>query len=216
MSDVTVGLDPALNSIGVAILVDGELVDCFRFRPPAKLRGVKATKLEIGDRVREVGRLLVEAIGHRDIQCDPNDGRAGSKLWLCPSNEGPCDLWIASLVYEWPQIYGVGVSRVDPNDLPPLAGIGAHVAARTCAAAVVRSPMPREWTGGTSKNVDGSAKDSSRWRRLERILTPREIALVPDEHDVIDAIGLALHDTPRALATPRQKFPGASPRRSSG
>lgn len=186
---IVVGIDPALNSPGFAILVNGRLKTCSSVKVPGTYR-----RMPIGDRIQAVAALIADRI--RDAV-----GMRGNDL-----------LSNASLVYECPQIYGVGRSKADPNDLIALAEVGAAVAARLRPTSVLR-PTPRDWTAGTSKNTD-EPFNSSRWRRLSMILTAEESAMVPEQHDAIDALGLALHGTDRALAKPRRVYPGASPRRS--
>ncbi len=188
--NTVVGLDPAINSPGVAVLRDGKLVAAWNVKTAASMK-----RLPMGERIQAVaGQIVLEL-------------RAYWRSHICFL--GPGD--VGTYVYECPQIYGVGVSKVDPNNLIMLAEVGAAVAAKLEPAKILR-PTPREWTAGTSKNTDDPF-DSSRWRRIAALLTPEEVALVPEQHDAIDGAGLALHATDRALALPRRVFPGASPRR---
>lgn len=196
----TVGLDPAINSPGLGVVRDGVLVGAWNVKIPAAFK-----RLPMGERIQAVAERIVYELRSRPYNKEHEvvgaleDGDA--------------------IVYECPQIYGVGVSKVDPNNLIMLAEVGAAVtrelmtSASTNAKIRVLRPLPREWTGGTSKNPDAPF-DSSRWRRIKMLITPAEAAIVPEQHDAIDGVGLALHDTPRALALPRRVYPGASPPRS--
>lgn len=121
-----------------------------------------------------------------------------------------------TLVYEKPQIYGVGKSEVDPNDLIGLVGIGSAfagilamgMAAQDVALEVV-TPEPDEWTMGTKKNTEGDPFDCTRARAIFSRLSPEEAELVPASHDALDAVGLGLFATGRFR--PRRVFPGAVP-----
>ncbi len=186
-----IGLDPALNSCGLAIVRDGELVAAVRMISDAKL-----IRLPIGARCDEVAARLVHWLNGAWVHVDRD----------------------VTLVYEWPQIYSVGKSKGDPNDLLALAAIGAAVARALPATLGCRinilTPTPREWQGGTSKSIKGDPWISTRGYKLKARLTPAEIERIPNSHDAIDAVGLALHATDRALAIQRRVYPGASPRRT--
>ncbi len=104
------------------------------------------------------------------------------------------------IVYEKPQIYTAVKSKGDPNDLIPLAAIGAIFACRMlqvdppCIGGPARilTPTPAEWIGQCPKATKGSAFESPRAKRILSRLDAEEMALVPDQHDAIDAIGLGL------------------------
>lgn len=179
---VSLGLDPAYGKNkrpGVAVAVDGRLTAVSSIRVPGRV----AEEHDLGARVNVIADLVVAWFVDKYTILRG----AGDTL---------------ELVYEWPQIYGVGTSRVDPNDLPPLAALGAAVARDLRPTSIV-TPKPREWQGGTSKNLD-EPKNSSRYKRIAAIITPAELELIPDDHDAIDAACLALHVTPSALALPRR------------
>lgn len=97
---------------------------------------------------------------------------------------------ITSFIFEKPQIYTAFKSKGDPNDLIGLAGIGAALAGMLGVS--VLSPTPAEWIGQLPKSTRGSALDSPRSQRIVSRLSPAELALVPDQHDAIDAVGLGL------------------------
>lgn len=182
-SELSLGLDPAYGKgkhPGVAVALDGRLLLAQGIKVPGKV-----TELELGARVDAIAELVVNWF--RLYALPRIDRHAGDTL---------------TLVYEWPQIYGVGVSRVDPNDLPPLAALGAAVA-RDLRPNRIVTPLPREWQGGTSKNLK-EPRDSSRYKRIAAIIPASELIVIPDDHDAIDAACLALHVTPSALALPRR------------
>ncbi len=87
---------------------------------------------------------------------------------------GPIDV----LVYEWPQVYrearqryrnkSGGVSKRDPNDLLPLAGINLAVALAVMAP--VRAYAPRAWKG------TGDGDECT--RRVRERLTPEEFSRI--------------------------------------
>lgn len=195
LGDITLGLDPAYGirkHPGVAVLRDGVLIAAAALELPWKYY----RDLDLGARVDAIAISTVAwfrnfvPVAHPFFQGSDKPNRL-------------------TLVWEWPQVYGVGKSRVDPNDLPPLAALGSAVT-RDLRPDVIITPKPREWQAGTSKNTEGPAWDCSRGSKLRARLTPEELALIPDSHDAIDAVCLALHATPRALAIPRRVFPGAT------
>lgn len=115
-----------------------------------------------------------------------------------------------------------GGSKGDPNQLVGIAGVAANLTGMlsTYYYIDVASPTPAEWIGQlpkvcpvckgrkTAKRTDGkkgrgskivicAACDSSAWgtprgRRIRSRLTPAELALVPDQNDAIDAVGIGL------------------------
>ncbi len=97
---------------------------------------------------------------------------------------------VTTLVYERPQIYRAAKSKGDPNDLIGLAGVGAALSG--LLGVNVLSPSPAEWIGQLPKSTKGSAFASPRAQRIVSRLSPEERALVPDQHDAIDSVGLGL------------------------
>lgn len=95
------------------------------------------------------------------------------------------------LVTEWPQIYTADKSKGDPNQLVPLAGIGACLSGLYLHARTI-SPRPREWTGNIKKNEDGDPWDSPRGQRVWSRLSVVERGRVVPSHDAVDAVGLGL------------------------
>jgi len=176
------GLDPSLSSSGVALFYNGVLLAAARItcRTAITDHNIGVRCLAMADRIRD---------------------------W-CPGAD--------RIVWEWPQIYGVGKSKSDPNKLLGLVAIGTAVAARFQAARYaqgremsITTPTPREWTGGLPKSTKpGEALTSQRGRRVLSKLSEEERLLVPDQHDVVDAVGLGLWALDRF--EPVRVFPGAT------
>lgn len=106
----------------------------------------------------------------------------------------------AILACEWPQIYTASKSKGDPNDLIAMAALNGALAAVMQIAAImrrgsfeVRSFLPAEWIGQVPKATRGKASASPRAMRIHSRLSPAELAIVPDQHDAIDAVGIGLH-----------------------
>jgi hypothetical protein len=119
-----------------------------------------------------------------------------------------------SLMFERPQFYGVGKSKVDPNKLAGLIGVSANVSGLLAMAmgAVdvgleVVTAEPDEWTMGTSKTDAEDPFETSRGRAVMSRLFETEAGLVPASHDAIDAVGLGLFALGRFA--PRRVYPGA-------
>ncbi len=195
---IILGVDPALNSPGVGVFRDDRLIAA------ASIKIAKtAAELEPAERVRFVARAIVQWFADFAV--------------TLPERVRPF-----TLVYERMQIYGVAASEGDPNDLVPLAEVAGHVTGKLDPDRVI-CVTPRVWSAGTSKRIKvgnrrklpKSIWEASRGRRVKLILTPEELALIPDQHDALDGVCLAMHATPRALATPRRVYPGASPPRTA-
>ena len=139
---------------------------------------------ERGERARQVAALIA--------------------AWVRPRTLGG---GVSLVVYEWPQIYRASKSKGDPNDLIALAAVGAGVAA-FLAADEIRTPTPHEWIGNLPKATKGDPWKSPRAMRIASRLSPAERARVPDSHDAIDAVGLALWAAGRLTA--RRVLPGAT------
>lgn len=155
-------VDPSVRSPGAAILDRGQLVEVKRFI-------VKASCMSDGQRWLLVARTIYE--------------------WSL--TRAPLD----ALVYERPQIYTWAKSKGDPNDLIGLAGVGAALSGILFVEnpeLEVRTPTPADWIGQVAKTTKGSAKESPRAKMILSRLSPAELALVPDQHDAIDAVGLGL------------------------
>jgi hypothetical protein len=171
--------------------------------------------LAVDPSVRSPGAALFDSAGHL-VACT----RLLITLEVSPKLEGQRWLavalaianWVAKqgrrpseLVYELPQIYTWSKSKGDPNDLIGLAGVGAALSG-IYSNARVTTPKPDEWVQGTSKvcvackgkakkkckTCEGSAWKTPRGQRIRSRLSAAELALVPDQNDAIDAVGIGL------------------------
>lgn len=173
-----VTLDPSIRAPGVAVFVDGVL----------KRAGGLTVPFDEETRAERCA-LAVATI----------------MVWL--HQESPFPAFGCEFACEWPVIYPVGSTGATarPNDLFGLAGVSAGVAV-VLRASKVASYLPREWSCGTSKVLQHKqAHTSPRGRRVMGRLSPAERALVPFNHDAVDAIGIGLHhlgrfDPKRVLA----------------
>lgn len=185
-------LDPGTNSPGIAFFGNDGLVAATRFN----VGEYKA--LADGQRWLDIGRVLL--------------------AWALPllSQHKP-DL--LTVVFERPQWYARGKSKGDPNQLAGLTGVSGNLTGMlSCYGKVcVSSPKPAEWIGQLAKTCHvcgknlkrcpeckGSAWNTPRGRRIRSRLSPAELALVPDQNDAIDAVGLGLFELGRL--TPRTFF----------
>lgn len=179
-------LDPSIRSTGAALFIGPRLVAAARLivePEPGESRGMRAK------------RMQQEIIA-----------------WVVESGLRP-----TTLVYEWPQIYAVGKGKGDPNDVLGLLAVGAEVSGAlgyllahtaTNATLSVYTPLPSEWTCGTKKATKGDPWASTRGFRVKSRLTEIEASLIPKSHDVIDAVGIGLHQLGRF--EPVRVFPGAT------
>lgn len=190
-TEVLVAVDPSLRSPGLAVMLGGELVHCERVKIPAAY-----ARLARGSRADAVARLIVAAA--RGVPALAERMAARDVLRDAEAAGRPADV-IASLAaqaavrvaYEWPQVYVASRSKGDPNDIIPLAAIGAAVAAHLGALDVV-APTPAEWIGQVPKSTTGDPWESPRGARVRVRLSPDELARVPAQHDAIDAAAIAL------------------------
>lgn len=159
-------LDPSVRSAGCAAFVDGVLRAAWRFTPELAPHVLADDPLAVGKRWSVIAR----------------------EIFLEASGRG----YVGGLVWERPQIYRASKSKGDPNDLIGLAAIGNGVACATKWPYGVLAPTPSQWTGQVKKSTKGSAWKSARGMRVASRLTPAEFVLVPDQHDVVDAVGLGL------------------------
>ena len=177
-------LDPGLNSPGVALFDTGALLAATRIAVPDTWVRIASA----GQRWLEVAKLIVAWSSRHDVD---------------------------TVVFEKPQ-WDARSKKVDPNDLVGIAGVAANVTGHLRSARVL-SPTPLEWIGQLSKKCHvckknlkkcpeckGSAWETPRGRRIRSRLTPNELALVPDQNDAIDAVGLGLWSLGRL--TPRTFF----------
>jgi Holliday junction resolvasome RuvABC endonuclease subunit len=168
-------IDPGMNSPGAAIFGASGLVDAGRVSIPSTF-----ATMPDGARWMHVAACIV--------------------AWTSTYQ-------IDAVVYERPQWYQRAKSKGDPNQLVGVAGVAANVTGMLWRNRLeVRSPTPAEWVGQLSKvcpvckgkakrkclECHGSAWETPRGRRIHSRLTPAEIALVPDQNDAIDAVGIGL------------------------
>jgi hypothetical protein len=104
--------------------------------------------------------------------------------YWCPSSPD-------QIIVEWPQIYTQDKSKGDPNNLVPLAGVGACLVGLFPDSSIL-SPRPRDWTGNIPKAEDGDPWASPRGKRVWDRLTPAERLTVVPSHDAVDAVGIGL------------------------
>lgn len=165
MSDILLAVDPSVLSIGASVFKDGDLIACQRIRVP------------VVDGEQDGARWLRAALLVAQYTLIADRPR--------------------TLVYEKPQIYSWSKAKGNPNELLGLAGVASAIAGLLSASAPamlkVLSPTPAEWCGQIPKATKGSAKSSPRAVRILSRLKTAELALVPDQHDVIDSVGLGLH-----------------------
>lgn len=105
----------------------------------------------------------------------------------------------AAYCAEWPQIYmGLKAQGVDANDLLHLAAISAAVGGSFASMALY---TPAVWARSSKKDTKKPTK-SPRYYVISKSLDAPELALLPPQHDVIDATGIGLHHLGR-LRFPR-------------
>lgn len=194
-------IDPGTNSPGVA-LFNGAPDYELRFADRVNARNYK--DLADGQRWLAVAESIVGCVN-------------------TPIVEGLGTLWnIRTIVFERPQWYAAAKSKGDPNQLAGIAGVAANVTGiisrHTAQPLLVESPTPAEWIGQLSKvcpackgkarkkcaACKGSDWETPRGRYIRGRLSPAELALVPDQNDAIDAVGLGLWALGRL--TPRRVF----------
>jgi hypothetical protein len=197
-------VDPSVRSVGIAV-----------FEPvvtPGRPRGFDVEiRLSWSEHVQE--EKTDEDMGKRCLRM------AGSILRTCARrNTEPTEL-----VFEWPKILTIGKSKGDPNDLIPMAGVGCALAGLLAGRLVdLFTPWPSDWIGNIPKQCHackqtpgkksckvchGSAWRTPRGRLIKESLSAEELALVHDQHDEIDSVGLGLWKTKRLIV--RRVFPGA-------
>jgi len=107
---------------------------------------------------------------------------------------------LSRLAVEWPRIYTAGKLQGDPNDLAGLVGVDCALAG--ILSIPVKRYFPDEWKGQTPKDVMNA-------RVLERLTEAEKTRITSPPsllHNVLDAIGIGLHDLGRL--TRQRVFPG--------
>ena len=157
-------VDPGARGCGVALFRGGALAACAYVRNPAEVTADVGRAASAGAMALAVQRWAVGLVD--------------------------------DLAVEWPRVYATairrGASRGDPNDLLPLAGVDAALAA-LLASARCSSYAPFEWKGQMSK--DAMAE------RIMSRLAEGEFALLEaacdnagaKAHNIVDAVGIGLH-----------------------
>lgn len=107
------------------------------------------------------------------------------------------DYKISEMVVEWPKIRSATNSKGDPNHNVPLAGVCGGVAIGLgLSLEHCHGYLPKEWTGGDSKDEStvAAAKTSPRALKTKRRLKGAELDVWDKAkyHDTIDAIGIGL------------------------
>ncbi len=188
-------IDPGMNSPGVALFDPGP--SCHLIAA-SRANTLEFVDLPDGERWLRVARVLFAWVNHQ------MRGRERDM----------------TVVFERPQWYARGKSKGDPNQLAGIAGVAANVTGILSTYAHplrVMSPTPAEWIGQLPKTCrtckankkkcpacKGSAWMTPRGQRIRSRLTDAELALVPDQNDAIDAVGLGLWALGRL--TPRTVF----------
>lgn len=178
-----VALDPGMNSPGVAVFHPGkapypDLYAAGRVSIPRHL-----AENDAGQRWYYVAKHIVEWLAARVPMLTPP----------------------GIIAFEKPQWYQRAKSKGDPNDLVGVAGVAANVCGLLQPSKII-SPEPATWIGQLSKvcptcqgkakkkcvDCRGSAWETPRGRYIRKRLSADELALVPDQNDAIDAVGIGL------------------------
>ena len=107
-----------------------------------------------------------------------------------------------AVIYEWPQVYEG--SDADPNDLFGILAVSGDLVGRL-APKDVTSVLPRIWTAGIPKKVDGklprNPHTSPRAKAIARRLSGAELAVYEGAktNDEIDAVGIGLYSLGRGI-----------------
>ena len=134
----------------------------------------------VGGGTLEWARYYPNALGTKNTLAE----RVAALGRLISNNAPPM-----TIVTECPQIYPAGHGKGDPNQLIPLAQLGAYVAARFGASRWVQV-RPREWKG----TLDGDVMVE----RIKHRLTAEEAIRVESfkrgglDHNIYDGVGLGL------------------------
>lgn len=194
-----IALDPGMNSPGIALFAEPPVYNGTReLYAAARFNTLEYKDLPDGERWLRVARVL--------------------SGWVHKYIGGPLPL--LTVVFERPQWYQRGKSKGDPNQLAGIAGVAANLTGiLSCHyfPLEIVSPKPAEWIGqlpkmchacGENKKkcpvCHGSAWNTPRGKRIQSRLNAREFALVPDQNDAIDAVGLGLWASGRLV--PHQVF----------
>lgn len=157
-------IDPGTQNPACALFEAGRVVRAERVKVP---RYQELRKLDEGARCQAISELI--------------------EAWALRHGGGR----ISAVVFELPQIYTSNKSKGNPNQLLPLAMIGAGVTMALRPRHVI-SPQPGEWC---KIPKDEDARDpwsTPRGQLIWRRLSVEERLRVEATHDAIDAAGLGL------------------------
>lgn len=179
---ILLSVDPSINSPGVALFRDGVLIAAGNPRPGIHVGANEATRcMHVADAVVTWAAMHTECVDQ--------------------------------IAHEWPQVYAEGKGKGNPNGLLPMVGVNLAIdmlirerMRQSGVELVVTSYLPATWIGQLPKVCSkchgraskrcalcsGSAKRTPRGVRIMSRLSPAEALLVPDQHDVIDGLGIGL------------------------
>lgn len=157
-----VTIDPGLRGTGVAIWLDGKLVN--------------AAYVESAEQKRR-GPVAWVAMA----------AAVEDHVWEHMDNEE--EDCAHELVMEVPQIYGPEISKADPDDLLQLAGVDGAIARALRFGCPVVGYRPREWKGQTPKAIHNRRVENA--LSLAELDTfqrcPSHL-----RHNILDAVGIGL------------------------
>lgn len=165
-------LDPGIRLSGAALFYGQELVIATCIRTPY-LNSTDNTAAACAAMARQVCAWTAHMITKKELFS--NFAESGHP---------------AEIVCEWPQIYQRTENKTkgDPNDMIPLAGIDAALAALE-PGAIVTSVLPATWKAQIPKEIMG--------KRILARLSESERKRIEDHgtktHNAIDAVGLGLY-----------------------
>lgn len=162
MSGILLAVDPGLLHPAAALFDNGELQKASRVKIP---KGI-TTKTPILERCQAIALAILDY-----VNVIPDRGDI-----ICT---------------EYPQIYTQDKSKGDPNQLIPLACIGACLSGLCCNAKIL-SPKPKDWTGNVPKADSGDPWDSPRGQRIFSRLSVDERSRIIVSHDSLDSVGIGL------------------------
>lgn len=173
---ILLAIDPSIRSVGAALFRNGDLIAAARLTIKPNL-----TK-SMGERVQDARRAIIQ--------------------WVVEMVANYPD----TIAFEWPQIYAKDTPAV-ANAVVSMAAVGSAVAGKISHAVGVRvlTWVPRDIWGQLPKCKTGSALNSPRGQRIWSRLSEAERAVVVDQHDSLDAVGIGLHSLGR-LGVKRAAF----------
>jgi hypothetical protein len=181
-------VDPGLRHPAASLFRHGRLLAASRVPVPSAWH-----KLDVAERCRLIGAAIQDWACENGLDMDAMveayrlaQGGDFTRARALRDNRG-----VVQVVFERPQIYRAGRSKGDPNDLPPLFGVGAAISARLDVETV--SYTPAQWIGQMPKATTGDPLKSPRGRVVWCSLAKDERDRVDLSHDAVDAVGLGLH-----------------------